>query len=65
MDEKELKETLEVHTASIQGMLDNQLLLAAGARSGGFSAEGGAVTKLKMLEIEGARLGGEPGLFDS
>jgi methylated-DNA-[protein]-cysteine S-methyltransferase len=39
-------------------------VLAAGGRSGGFSAEGGAVTKLKMLEIEKARLGGEPGLFD-
>jgi methylated-DNA-[protein]-cysteine S-methyltransferase len=39
-------------------------VLAAGGRSGGFSAEGGALTKLKMLEIEGARLGGEPGLFD-
>jgi methylated-DNA-[protein]-cysteine S-methyltransferase len=40
-------------------------VLAAGGRSGGFSAEGGALTKLKMLEIEGARLGGEAGLFDS
>ena len=39
-------------------------VLAAGGRSGGFSAEGGAATKLKMLEIERARLGGEPGLFD-
>lgn len=39
-------------------------VLAAGGRSGGFSAEGGALTKLRMLEIEGARLGGEPGLFD-
>ena len=29
MDDKELKETLEVHTASIQGLMDNQLLLAA------------------------------------
>ena len=40
-------------------------VLAAGGRSGGFSAEGGARTKLKLLEIEGARLGGAPGLFDA
>ena len=39
-------------------------VLAAGGRSGGFSAEGGALTKLRMLEIEGARLGTGPGLFD-
>lgn len=39
-------------------------VLAAGGRSGGFSAEGGTHTKLKMLEIERARFGGEPGLFD-
>jgi methylated-DNA-[protein]-cysteine S-methyltransferase len=39
-------------------------VLAAGGRSGGFSAEGGAATKLKMLEIERARFGGVPGLFD-
>lgn len=39
-------------------------VLAAGGRSGGFSAEGGALTKLRLLEIERARLGGEPGLFD-
>jgi methylated-DNA-[protein]-cysteine S-methyltransferase len=39
-------------------------VLAAGGRSGGFSAEGGTVTKLKMLEIERARLGDGPGLFD-
>jgi hypothetical protein len=29
MDDTELKDTLEVHTQSIQGMLDNQLMLAA------------------------------------
>jgi hypothetical protein len=29
MDDKELKDTLEVHTQSIQGLMDNQLLLAA------------------------------------
>lgn len=39
-------------------------VLAAGGRSGGFSAEGGAATKLRMLEIEKARFDGEPGLFD-
>ena len=38
-------------------------VLAAGGRSGGFSAEGGARTKLRPLEIEKARFGGEPGLF--
>ena len=38
-------------------------VLAAGGRSGGFSAEGGAQTKLRMLEIEQARFDGEPGLF--
>lgn len=39
-------------------------ILAAGGRSGGFSAEGGASTKLRMLEIEKAQFGKEPGLFD-
>jgi methylated-DNA-[protein]-cysteine S-methyltransferase len=39
-------------------------VLAAGGRSGGFSAEGGAATKLRMLEIERARFGGQAGLFD-
>jgi methylated-DNA-[protein]-cysteine S-methyltransferase len=39
-------------------------VLAAGGRPGGFSAEGGAGTKLRMLQIEGTRFGGEPGLFD-
>jgi len=38
-------------------------VLAAGGKPGGFSAEGGAMTKLRMLEIEKARFGGEPGLF--
>lgn len=38
-------------------------VLAAGGRSGGFSAEGGALTKLRMLEIEKARFGAQPGLF--
>jgi methylated-DNA-[protein]-cysteine S-methyltransferase len=39
-------------------------VLAAGQRSGGFSAGGGVATKLKMLEIEKARFGDGPGLFD-
>jgi methylated-DNA-[protein]-cysteine S-methyltransferase len=39
-------------------------VLAAGARSGGFSAGGGVPTKLRMLQIEHARIGSEPGLFD-
>lgn len=39
-------------------------VLAAGGKSGGFSAGGGVSTKLRLLAIEGARIGGEPGLFD-
>jgi methylated-DNA-[protein]-cysteine S-methyltransferase len=39
-------------------------VLAAGNRSGGFSAAGGVATKLRMLRMEGARIGAEPGLFD-
>ena len=39
-------------------------VLAAGGKPGGFSAEGGAGTKLRMLAIEKARLEGGPGLFD-
>lgn len=38
-------------------------ILAAGARSGGFSASGGVSTKLRMLLTERARFNG-PGLFD-
>lgn len=38
-------------------------ILAAHGSAGGFSAHGGARTKLRLLEIEGARFGG-PGLFD-
>ena len=38
-------------------------VLAAGGRSGGFSANGGVATKLRMLQIERASFGG-PGLFD-
>jgi methylated-DNA-[protein]-cysteine S-methyltransferase len=39
-------------------------VLAAGSGGGGFSAEGGVATKLRMLQIENARMGSEPGLFD-
>jgi methylated-DNA-[protein]-cysteine S-methyltransferase len=39
-------------------------VLAAGNKPGGFSANGGVVTKLKMLEIEGAVVNYTPGLFD-
>jgi methylated-DNA-[protein]-cysteine S-methyltransferase len=39
-------------------------VLAANGRSGGFSAPGGAATKLKLLRIENARRGRQPGLFD-
>ncbi len=38
-------------------------VLAAGGRPGGFSAPGGLSTKLRMLELEHARFGGQPGLF--
>lgn len=38
-------------------------VLAAGGRPGGFSAHGGAVTKLRMLAIEGARPDDQPALF--
>ena len=39
-------------------------VLAAGDRPGGFSAGGGALTKLRMLRIEGACPGGTPSLCD-
>ncbi|MBR1218793.1 methylated-DNA--[protein]-cysteine S-methyltransferase [Bradyrhizobium sp. U87765 SZCCT0131] len=39
-------------------------VLAAGGKPGGFSANGGVVTKLKMLEIEGAYVNHTPSLFD-
>jgi methylated-DNA-[protein]-cysteine S-methyltransferase len=39
-------------------------VLAASGKSGGFSAPGGVVTKLKLLTIEGAQPGG-PTLFDA
>ena len=39
-------------------------VLAADGRIGGFSAAGGAVTKRRLLLIEGARAGDAPDLFD-
>jgi methylated-DNA-[protein]-cysteine S-methyltransferase len=39
-------------------------VLAAGNKPGGFSANGGVVTKLKMLQIEGAAVNHTPSLFD-
>ncbi|MBA3677855.1 MAG: methylated-DNA--[protein]-cysteine S-methyltransferase [Sphingosinicella sp.] len=39
-------------------------VLASDGKSGGFSAPGGAATKLKMLRIERARRGDHPMLFD-
>lgn len=38
-------------------------VLAAGHQPGGFSASGGALTKLRLLAIEGAAPGGTPDLF--
>lgn len=39
-------------------------ILAAGAKAGGFSAPGGTTTKMRMLTIEGAKVGQAPTLFD-
>jgi len=39
-------------------------VMGAGGRAGGFSAPGGVATKLRLLQIERAPLGGSPGLFD-
>jgi methylated-DNA-[protein]-cysteine S-methyltransferase len=39
-------------------------VLAAGGKVGGFSANGGVTTKLRLLSIEGARTSDEPTLFD-
>jgi methylated-DNA-[protein]-cysteine S-methyltransferase len=39
-------------------------VLAAGNKPGGFSANGGVATKLKMLAIEGALVNHTPSLFD-
>jgi methylated-DNA-[protein]-cysteine S-methyltransferase len=38
-------------------------VLAVGGRTGGFSAHGGAATKLRLLAIEGALPGGQSTLF--
>lgn len=40
-------------------------VLGVNGRPGGFSAPGGVETKLKMLSIEGARVGQTPTLFDA
>lgn len=40
-------------------------VLAAGGRSGGFSAPGGVETKLRLLALEGASPGGQADLFAS
>ncbi|MDO8297867.1 MAG: methylated-DNA--[protein]-cysteine S-methyltransferase [Caulobacter sp.] len=40
-------------------------VLGANGRPGGFSAPGGVETKLKMLSIEGAKVGETPTLFDA
>jgi methylated-DNA-[protein]-cysteine S-methyltransferase len=39
-------------------------VLAAGGKPGGFSANGGVATKLKLLAIEGAVVNHTPSLFD-
>jgi methylated-DNA-[protein]-cysteine S-methyltransferase len=39
-------------------------VLAAGGKVGGFSANGGIATKLRLLTIEGARTSAEPTLFE-
>ncbi len=39
-------------------------VLAAGGRSGGFTAPGGVKTKFRLLTIEKARIGNSPTLFD-
>ena len=39
-------------------------VLAAGGKAGGFSANGGITTKLRLLSIEGAHVSRQPELFD-
>lgn len=39
-------------------------VLAAGGKPGGFSADGGIATKLRLLAIEGGRANRQPTLFD-
>jgi len=40
-------------------------VMGANGKPGGFSAPGGVETKLKMLQIEGAKVGETPTLFDA
>jgi methylated-DNA-[protein]-cysteine S-methyltransferase len=40
-------------------------VLAAGGKAGGFSADGGVETKLRILTIEKARTSAAPSLFDA
>jgi len=40
-------------------------VLAASGKVGGFSANGGITTKLRLLSLEGAQASGQPGLFDA
>ncbi|MGN6096180.1 MAG: methylated-DNA--[protein]-cysteine S-methyltransferase [Bosea sp. (in: a-proteobacteria)] len=40
-------------------------VLAAGGKTGGFSADGGVETKLRILTIEKARTSAEPSLFEA
>jgi methylated-DNA-[protein]-cysteine S-methyltransferase len=40
-------------------------VLAAGGKVGGFSAQGGVTTKLRLLDIEGAAPNNQPALFSS
>ena len=40
-------------------------VLAAGGKTGGFSADGGIETKLRILTIEKARTSAEPSLFEA
>jgi methylated-DNA-[protein]-cysteine S-methyltransferase len=39
-------------------------VLGTGGKTGGFSARGGVDTKMRMLQIEGARIGDAPSLFE-
>ena len=39
-------------------------VLAAGGKTGGFSAPGGTTTKMRMLTIEGAKVNRAPSLFE-
>jgi methylated-DNA-[protein]-cysteine S-methyltransferase len=39
-------------------------VVAAGRKSGGFSANGGVITKLRLLAIEGAEVDGTLPLFE-